>query len=337
MGMPLRDERRHSSRVRAKPGRRQIQRERVDFRRFGNVGGMSEPYAGDFADESAFERYVLQQALPLVPRDAGSGSAVYDVAADQISWNMVVYDTLGLTVEGAVDQLGIRPLCFGAAWKIADLLIEHALSAAGLSPARGTRWTIAEKTQRARNLRGRAAPLSSDHDIWPRLLGAYAGLEETRHSLVHRTATLDSSGSITGVTRSGTPLRPISRDEQEHFCRAVLLAAERVIAGSMTNRERNRLAWNLDGVSGVTAQPKLGAVRSSDTVLKVEVVLDGTSIDWPKIIGRINQPPEQEVDVVLLLPGGKRFLVRLEDTPSAVTKLDPGKPPQWAEPADDGA
>lgn len=94
--------------------------------------GMSEAYATDFADESAFERYVLQQALPLVPHDAGSGSAVYDVAADQMSWNMVVHDTIGLTVEGAVDQLGIRPLCFGAAWKITDLLLEHALSASGL-------------------------------------------------------------------------------------------------------------------------------------------------------------------------------------------------------------
>ena len=120
---------------------------------------MSEYYATDFADESAFERYVLQQALPLVPHDAGSGSAVYDVAADQISWNMVVHDTIGLTVEGAVDQLGIRPLCFGAAWKIADLLLEHALSASGLSPARGTRWTIAEKARHARKFRGRAAPL----------------------------------------------------------------------------------------------------------------------------------------------------------------------------------
>jgi hypothetical protein len=292
---------------------------------------MAEFFATDFADESAFERFVLQQTLPLVPHDAGSSSAVYDVAADQISWNMVMHETLGLTVEGAVDRLGIRPLCFGAAWKIADLLVEHALSATSLSPARGTRWTIAEKTRHARALRGRAAPLSSDHDIWLRLLVVYAGLEETRHSLVHRTATLDALGSITGVTRSGTPLRPISRDEQEHFCRAVLVSAERVIAGSMTPRERNRLAWHLDGVAGVTAHPKLGAVRPSDTVLKVQVIVDSTSIDWPKIIARINQPPEQEVDLVLLLPDGERFLVRLEDVPPALTQLDPTNPPHWAE------
>ena len=295
------------------------------------MSGMSEPYATDFADESAFERYVLQQALPLVPHDAGSGSAVYDVAADQMSWNMVVHDTIGLTVEGAVDQLGIRPLCFGAAWKITDLLLEHALSASGLSPARGTQWTIAEKTRHARALGGRAAPISSDRDVWSRLLRAYAGLEETRQSLVHRTATLDPSGAIRGVTQSGSPLPSISRVEQEHFCRAVLIAAERVIAGSMTARERNRLAWHIDGLATVTAQPTLGAVRPHDTVLKVDVLLDSLSVVWPKIVARINQPPEQEVDVCLQLPDGKRFLVRLEDAPAAVAELDPADPPQWAE------
>jgi hypothetical protein len=111
----------------------------------------------------------------------------------------------------------------------------------------------------------------------------------------------------------------------------VLVSADRVIVGSMTPRQRNRLAWHLDGVAGVTACPTLGALRPSDTVLKVEVILDSRSVDWPTIIARINQPPEQEVDLVLVLPDGKRFLARLEDTPRAVSQLDPANPPPWAE------
>lgn len=99
----------------------------------------------------------------------------------------------------------------------------------------------------------------------------------------------------------------------------------------MTARERNRLAWHLDGLATLTAEPALGAVRPHDTVLKVDVVLDSLSVDLPKIIARINQPPEQEVDVCLQSPNGKRFLVRLEDAPAAVADLDPADQPQWAE------
>ena len=75
----------------------------------------------------------------------------------------------------------------------------------------------------------------------------------------------------------------------------------------------------------------VGCRQPRDTVLKVEVVLDGPSVDWPKIVARINQPPEQEVDVWLRLPDGKRFLVRLEEAPLAVAELDAADPPPWAE------
>ena len=98
---------------------------------------MTESYVHDFADDTAFERYVLQQAVPIVARDAGSTSAVYDVAADQISWNVVLHETVGMTLDEAVDRLGIRPLCLGAAWKITDLLVEQALAASGVSPGHG--------------------------------------------------------------------------------------------------------------------------------------------------------------------------------------------------------
>ena len=131
---------------------------------------------------------------------------------------MHVHDTVGLTLDEAVNRLGMLPLCFGAAWKIVDLLLEHALEADGITPKRGVRWTIVEKTEHARAMRGRANPLSGDREIWERILGVYATLEETRNSLVHRTAVFDAaSGSITGVDRAGLSLRTLSKGEQEHF------------------------------------------------------------------------------------------------------------------------
>jgi len=294
---------------------------------------VTESYVHDFADDTAFERYVLQQAVPIVARDAGSTSAVYDVAADQISWNVVLHETVGMTLDEAVDRLGIRPLCLGAAWKITDLLVEQALAASGVSPGHGQRWTIAEKINHAQNHRGQAEPLSRDSDIWSRLMDAYAGMEQVRHSLVHRRADIDASNSITGVDQKGARLRPLTAVEQEDFCRAVLLAARYVMNGSMTNRERARLAWHLDGLSGVTGLGRLCTAKPSDTVVKIEVRLDGPLVDWPKISARINQPADQLVDIDLVFTGGERVVVHLEDAPTAPAEFDPRDPPHWAEPA----
>ena len=98
----------------------------------------------------------------------------------------------------------------------------------------------------------------------------------------------------------------------------------------MTGRERARLIWHLDQLSSVDGLPDLGVAKPSDGVLQLRVNLEGTVIDWPRIVAKINQPQGQRVDVVLRVPVERCFLVQLEDAPDEVVELDLAHLPAWA-------
>lgn len=150
----------------------------------------------EYDDATAFERWALEGLVPLPA--ARPHSAVKDIennAIRVIAGTAVVRVYAGGVKEVHVD---LRPLAFGAAWKVLDLLIELALSQAGI--AVGT-VTIAEKVEHARNAAGQCPPLTGDTVLWRALRATYAGTEEVRHSLVHRTAEVDrASGELTGRT-----------------------------------------------------------------------------------------------------------------------------------------
>jgi hypothetical protein len=77
----------------------------------------------------------LECSLPLVQTNAATTTCEYDVATDRIvALHVHAQSTVGMTVREAVERLGIRPLCFGAAWKVVDLLMEHSLAAAAPTP-----------------------------------------------------------------------------------------------------------------------------------------------------------------------------------------------------------
>ncbi|MCZ7537895.1 MAG: hypothetical protein M5T61_19505 [Acidimicrobiia bacterium] len=212
----------------------------------------------EFDDATAFERWALEGLVPLPA--ARPHSAVKDIehnAVRVMAGTAVVRVYAGGVREVHVD---LRPLAFGAAWKVLDLLVELALSQSGFPSA--SRVTITEKVKQARTAAGQCPPLTSDAALWRTLAATYASTEEIRHSLVHRHAEVDrSSGVLTGRDRHGNQLPPISAEQQEGFCRAVQRAAHATLTGLLTPRERSDLAWNLDQLSHLHGEQPLGGTR----------------------------------------------------------------------------
>lgn len=93
--------------------------------------------------ETAFERLVLDSATPLIEPQYGWVDLRISLLGD-------VGFMIGAAVCGtqAADQLrtDLRPLMFGAAWKVLDLVVEQAL------PVRSANWSIRAKVNRAQHL-----------------------------------------------------------------------------------------------------------------------------------------------------------------------------------------
>lgn len=233
---------------------------------------MPEPYAMDFLDDVGLELLIIGKCAPLVDTSQ-SASAVYDAVNNQMNVSVNISETLGMTLPQAVDKLGIRPLAFGSAWKCLDILMEYALDADGLAPAKGRRWTISEKVSFARAQRGRARPLSQSPEIWERLTLVYAAFEEARHSLIHRRATTDATGALVGTATSGASLPVVSVAEQEALLRIVQLVAEAIARGSIGTRDRGALLAELDELSAWSGRPATGvvSVRQQPTLIEVAV------------------------------------------------------------------
>lgn len=149
--------------------------------------------------------------------------AVKDIAGNQV--RMAVGITVVREYAGGVQDvyIDLRPLAFGAAWKVLDLLVELALTQAGVAAAGGS-VTITEKVKRARTAVGLCPPLSSDAPVWATLTAVYAATEEVRHSLVHRQAEVDrasvTSPVATGMAGRWRRFRQPARRRSAELCSA---------------------------------------------------------------------------------------------------------------------
>lgn len=287
-------------------------------------------FLNEYLEGIAFERLLISRVVPVVPRDAGSSSGTYDLKTGQTHFAVMLHDTVGMTLDQAVLKLGIVPLAMGAGWKAIDLLMEYALDADGISPKRGRRWSIEEKADHARHSRGSVPVLSGDVTIWSRLLGAYTGLEEVRHSLVHRRASLTEGGMLVGTDRHGKALPEMTQGEQFAFCRAVscMLGAldERTLAG----RDRNELLFQFDQLGRWHGLPTTGAYERIYPTPQLEVTLDPPyelplSTLRQKFLGKFGGP---ELNLVVRLIGDERsFIIEMETAPEDDLHLDPALPP----------
>jgi hypothetical protein len=286
----------------------------------------------EFDEATAFERWALQALVPLpTARPHVSIKDINNNAVRVIADTAIVRGYAGGVRRVNVD---VRPLAFGTAWKVVDLLIELALSQSGLGTT--NRMSINQKVRAARTAAGTCPPLSTDPDLWAAFTSAYAATAEIRHSLVHRLAEVDqATGQLTGRDDRGQPLSPASAADQEAFCRAAQRAAQAVLASTFSPRERSDLAWNLDQIVGIHGREPIGGHEMHSAPLAVAPTrMNGGAIreiplEFGKDGGRVDQD-RTAYDASFRLPDGRHLLVELEQAPPAEVAVDPATLPAWA-------
>jgi hypothetical protein len=298
----------------------------------------------EFSDDTAFERYLLDRATPLLPRSQGTsvielgeaGSVGVAVGAPPARVHVSMGDSTGS--GGQLSANDIRPLLFGAAWKVLDLLCELALEQAGVRP-QGRRYTIRFKVTEAAV--GRVLPtppFNGRPDLWTRIMGTYASTEELRNSLVHRRLDIaPATGDMSGVGSPGQAApTPATADEQSAFCQVAVGAAEAVIDGALPTRRAGQLAWALDRLASQHGQPLLGASPMQGLIPRVVVQASpGSSnyltLDFSDIADRARAAVQDvsHYDLEIRLPNSRVLGGALEDAPTGQATFSLADPPSW--------
>jgi hypothetical protein len=167
----------------------------------------------------------------------------------------------------------------------------------------------------------------------------YVETVEIRHSLVHRRAYTDTSGTLTGPTPAGATLT-MSPSEQEAFGRAVLRSAELVTAAQPDDRVAADLAWQLAALSALHpvqlhVVPRIGPLPELTVILVPGTAPDGTYLlDLPTVRHRSPLGTTSVADLVIQFHGrpGQELRGRMEKAPSEQVSIDPDRPPSWLEP-----
>jgi len=299
----------------------------------------------EFVDDTAFERYLLDRATPLLPRSQGTsvielgeaGSVGIAVGAQPAAVHVSMGDSTG-SPEGQLGADDIRPLLFGAAWKVFDLLCELALEQAGVA-RQGWRYIVAFKVGEAAN--GTLVPMppfDGRPDLWARIMGTYGATEELRNSLVHRRLIIDpATGQISGAGKPGQVApTPVTADEQLAFCQIAEGAAEAVINGTLPTRRAGQLAWALDQLTSHHGQPSLGASPMHDLIPRVIIQASpGTSndltLDFADIGNRARTAVQgvSHYDVEIRLPDSRVLAGALEDAPAGQATFSLANLPSW--------
>lgn len=289
----------------------------------------------DLLEQCSFESAALAVGFPLV--DHTSSRRRINLRSSEgimVEWSSMV-EYCGEERKALINKL--RPLFFGAAWRVLDLVIEHSLRKR--QPTRKY-WQIEEKETKAREAAGDYHPLSGDAAIWKRITMTYAATVQARHCLVHRAFAVTPQGDLTGLKDKNRLLVPdVTAGEQEAFCRlaqVVLWAGGR---SGLEARDAENLRWLLDQLTAHHRMPALGGTKKSP----VEVVAVNASqsggiwaVDLRYVKEQVSKimPTGTYVDIEIHFPGvGIPPLTgRLEDAPDERhCFLDPKAPPAWAQ------
>jgi hypothetical protein len=289
----------------------------------------------DFDEQSAVERDIIARALPLVPLETdGSGTARWLLSTDQITAGVRISEIHGTNAVDCIKLLGLRPLLMGAAWKVLDLLIEEVLEQAGRTPEGGRHWRIEEKTTEIQKAPRAPGPLSTP--TWSALRGLYVRTAEIRHSLTHRTVSVNDDGALVGFDRNGGRLRPLTPVEQDALGRAVIRAAA-ILVGEQSG---DRALADLDGhlaVLNSVHRVELPNAAPLGPITELTLVVDRNpesrlyEIDFSHVRRRNPFPGSRHADLILEFPqdAGRILRGRLEDAPDGPAAIDPGDPPAW--------
>ena len=300
----------------------------------------------EFEDDTGFERYVLDRITPLVPGSETSsvielsvgGSASNSVAVQPATIRVGISDSMG-TASGAVRIDDIRPLLFGAAWKVIDQLIELGLEQAGAAHDRKADYTVKFKVQQATNGAVPAVPpFHARPHLWSRVLKIYAATEVLRNSLTHRRLFMDpTTGDITGVARHGkAPPPTLAASEQSAFCQLAVGLAEAAIEGALPKRRVDQLRWVLDLLSVLHGQSSFGVSPANGLVPVVIVrpLVDQSgnlTLDFADIARRARAAVGgvSHYDLRIHLPEDRVLAGLLEDAPEGPASVSLYSPPDW--------
>ncbi len=300
----------------------------------------------ELEDDTAFERYVLDRATPLLPRS--QGTSVIELGESNSTGVAVGVQPamvhVGMTDSGgsAGDQLSaedIRPLFFGAAWKVLDQLIEFALEQAGVSHDR--KWDYSIKFKVGETASGSVTPVPPFDlrpDLWSRTIMTYASTDVLRHSLTHRRLIVDAAtGDINGVPRLGEPApTALTAAEQSAFCQVAVGAAEAVIGRQLPTRRADQLSWTLDQLISHHGQPSFGA-SPAQGVIPVVIVRptpgpsNELTLDFADIANRARAAVGgvSHYDLEIHLPDRRVLAGPLEDAPPGQVTFAVASPPEW--------
>jgi hypothetical protein len=291
----------------------------------------------EFEDATAFERLALAEGFPLLANTVTNAMLNLRGAAEGTLVQVMVGGSLGGQArQELIDHL--RPLFFGAAWKILDLLLEFAFYADGRRPKKAV-WTIEEKKVYANRHCGQCSPWLVHHDLWELICDIYVATVEARHSLVHRRFLLSPAGDMTDIRdRQGVRKPDLTAAEQEAFSKMTQRVASATLTSALSNRERSAIAWLFDQLAAHHKRSPLGGHKTCP----IEVVcVDAThtSCGWVVNADRVNEEvrrvfanrPFYDIEIHFPRTGLPPIIGPLEYLPGgSAVPIDPQSPPGWA-------
>ena len=300
----------------------------------------------ELAEDTAFERYILDRATPLLPSQQGTsvielgevGSVGINIEGQPATVRVGLYDSVGSGSAG--NQLSaddIRPLLFGTAWKVLDQLCELALEDAQVPHDAGWRYTNVFKVGQAANLQP-LAPFNHRPDLWSTIMLTYASTKDLRDSLVHRRLVVDpATGDINRMATPGQPApTPVTVDEQSAFCQVAAGAVEAVIKGTLPTRRADQLAWSLDRLTSHHGQQTFGASPVQGVIPRVVVrsspdLSNDLTLDFTDIESRARAAVQgvSHYDIEIRLSDGRILTGPLEDAPTGQATFPLASPPAW--------
>lgn len=292
----------------------------------------------DFADDTDFERLVLDRLGTHLVRPAAPG-AVHDVRGEQAGGRGSATVFVGTAEGGAarVEELLrlLRPIGFGAAYKVLDLLVEHVLRANG---ATSPKLSFETKSQLLANRPGiLPAPLDQQPELWDRLAVLYVAFVEPRHAVTHRRASATTSGDLDVYDNARQRVDTVTADEIGSFNAAVHATAELVMAASNDTRWLGIVRWHLNALARRHQLPPLPDASDPSAHTRRLVMdlapasADEVSMDL-ELARRTIAGQESGVWDLELHTDGRVFVGRWEDVPDPSASsftFHAATPPDW--------
>jgi hypothetical protein len=255
--------------------------------------------------------------------------------------------TRGVTVHvGMADFLGsrrydelrasLRPLSFGAAYKVLDLLVEHVLRANGNTAQR--LWFSDRRAALNSRPTKLPTPLDAYPDIGDRVAALYVELEDARHAVTHRRAPANADGDLDIYDRGAQLTDTLTGAEIHAFVATVHGVAEAVIEAEDDERRVKIIGAYLNALA---SRHRLSAVEAIDPgaatrLLRIDVtpLSDSlVSLDLARIRETVAGQTPSFWNIEVYGDDGRVFVGRWDDVPNRdeadMVEFHPDALPAW--------